>query len=103
MGHEVYIATAPFPSDNCMWEKKMWFENHLSFLAPSRLCILHDKHLLRGDMLVDDKPENLVAFNGHRILFNQPWNINLTTGILEHWFTRVSTYSDILATVGLQY
>jgi 5'(3')-deoxyribonucleotidase len=103
MGHDVYIATTPFPSDNCAWGKKMWVEKHLPFLAPTRIVLIHDKHLLRGDMLVDDKPENLVAFQGHRVLFNQPWNQSLKTGIIEQWFTRVSTYSDILATLGLQY
>jgi 5'-nucleotidase len=102
-GHEVYIATAPFPSDVCMWGKKMWVENHLHFLAPSRLILAHDKFLLRGDMLVDDKPENLLQFRGGRILFNQPWNINLPTGLMESWFTRVSGYSDILALTGIPY
>jgi 5'(3')-deoxyribonucleotidase len=103
MGHDVYIASTPFPSWVCMWGKRMWVEEHLTFLPPTRLCLIHDKHLLRGDMLVDDKPENLVAFQGLRVLFNQPWNQNLSTGIIEAWFTRVSTYSDILATLGLQY
>lgn len=103
MGHTVYIATAPFPSDVCMWGKKMWVENHLPFLPPSRLCILHDKHLLDGDMLIDDKPENLTAFSGMRVLFNQPWNKTLNTGILESWFIRVTTYSDVLAMLGLEY
>lgn len=103
MGHEVYLATAPFPSDVCMWGKKTWFEHHLDFLPPSRLIIVHDKHVLRGDMLVDDKPENLLQFRGDRVLFNQPWNLNLTTGIMESWFTRVYGYSDILALLGKSY
>jgi 5'(3')-deoxyribonucleotidase len=103
MGHEVYIATSPFPSSVCAWGKKMWVKEHLPFLAPSRVILIHDKHLLRGDMLVDDKPENLVAFQGHRMLFNQPWNQTLNTGIMESWFTRVTTYSDILALLGMQY
>jgi 5'(3')-deoxyribonucleotidase len=103
MGHDVYIATTPFPSDVCAWGKKMWLEEHMPFLPYSRLILIHDKHLLQGDMLVDDKPENLVAFRGHRVLFNRPWNKTLNTGIMESWLTRVSTYSDILALLGLQY
>lgn len=103
MGHTVYIATAPFPSDVCMWGKKLWVEEHLPFLAPTRINILHDKHLLRGDMMVDDKPENLIQFKGNRILFHQPWNLNLTTGLMESCFTRVFGYSDILALLNVPY
>jgi 5'(3')-deoxyribonucleotidase len=103
MGHMVYIATTPFPSEVCAWGKKQWCENHLPFLAPNRLILIHDKFRLHGDMLVDDKPENLVPFRGTRVLFNQPWNKTLTTGLLEQWFIRVSTYSDILAMLGQEY
>jgi len=97
LGHMVYIATAPFPSDKCMWGKKMWFENHLRFLPPSRLIILHDKHLLRGDMLVDDKPENLTKFPGLRVLFNQPWNRTLNKGLMESWYIRVSSFKEVVS------
>jgi 5'(3')-deoxyribonucleotidase len=95
-GHEVYISTAPFPSDKCMWGKKMWVEDHLPFLPASRLCILHDKHLLQGDMMVDDKPENLAKFEGLRVIFSQPWNLKLNPGMMESWFWRVGNYTQIL-------
>jgi 5'(3')-deoxyribonucleotidase len=95
-GHEVYIATSPFPSDNCMWGKKEWVENHLPFLPSSCLCILHDKFLLRGDMMVDDKPENLIKFEGLRVLFSQPWNRKLNLGVMPQWFWRVGNYVQIL-------
>ena len=103
MGHTVYIATAPFPSSVCAWGKKQWFEEHLYFLSHTRLILIHDKHRLAGDMMVDDKPENLLAFNGKGVIFNQPWNQDLNTGLLESWFIRVNTYSDILAMLGQEY
>lgn len=103
MGHQVYIATAPFPSENCAHEKKAWFEINLPFLPHNRLILIHDKHLLKGAMLVDDKPQNLTRFDGMRVLFDQPWNRQLTTGLLEAWYIRVSTFSDILALLGVEY
>lgn len=98
-GYQIYIATTPFPSDNCAWEKKLWFEQHLPFLAPTRLILIHDKHLLWGDALIDDKPENLVGFMGKRILMNQPWNVKLNDGLKEHMFLRVNTWRDITVTL----
>jgi 5'(3')-deoxyribonucleotidase len=95
-GHEVYLSTAPFPSDNCMWGKKVWMEDHLPFLPSSRLCILQDKFLLRGDMMVDDKPENLIKFEGLRVLFSQPWNQKLNLGVMASWFWRVGNYNQII-------
>lgn len=94
-GYQIYIATTPFPSDNCAWEKKLWVEEHLPFLHYSRLVLVHDKHILQGDALIDDKPENLDGFMGKRILFNQPWNVNLNGKLKEHMFLRVDTWRDI--------
>lgn len=34
----------------------------------------HLKHLLRGDILIDDGPHNLEHWQGIGILFTQPWN-----------------------------
>jgi 5'(3')-deoxyribonucleotidase len=95
-GHQVYMATQPFPSENCMWGKKEWIENHLPFLPPNRLIIIEDKYLLRGDMLVDDKPENLFRFEGLRVLFSQPWNQKLKSNMLASWFWRVGNYNQII-------
>lgn len=104
VGYDVYIATAPFPSENCMWEKKKWVDRVLYWLPPTRTIFIHDKHILEGDMLIDDKPENLVSFTGTRVLFDRPWNRNLRTGILEKWFIRVTQYSDILGSAwSLEY
>lgn len=98
LGYEVYIATAPFPSENCMWEKRLWVEKHLPFLDPANIIIIPKKHLLDGDnaALVDDKPENLSKFGGLKILWDQPWNKELPEGHLEWWYKRIESWDRLL-------
>lgn len=37
---------------------------------------VHDKGLLAGHVLIDDNPDNIMAFKGIDLLFDQPWNRN---------------------------
>lgn len=57
--------------------KERWLVRH-GFLHKVNInhdfVVLADKHLLRADALVDDKPDNLQHFQGKRLLFSQPWN-----------------------------
>lgn len=74
-GHEVYIATRPWETNNlCYAEKVAWVDRWLPELGRSRVIMLANKGLLRGDVLVDDKPEYIQEFRGRGILFRRPWN-----------------------------
>lgn len=96
-GHDVYIASTPFRSDNCAWEKRLWIEEHLPFLDPEHnLILIRYKHLLRGHVIIDDKPKAIYRFSGTRILVDRPWNRNLRDiGMCEYWFYRAQHWSDI--------
>lgn len=60
-GHEIFVVTAAvFP--NNMAEKAGWFHEHLPFLGKRRFIIAHEKHLLPGDVLIDDGPHNATAY-----------------------------------------
>jgi 5'-nucleotidase len=77
---------------NAKWAiEKLWREYRVVFATAGKIESLNwlqvnfgikeidyvfckDKSLLRGDILVDDKPENLWGFQGKRFLFRQPWN-----------------------------
>lgn len=76
---DVYAVTAPFDSDYWMREREQWLVAELGF---SRYDIVptHAKHMVAGDVLIDDKTSTLVKWQeqphtlGAGILFSQPWN-----------------------------
>ncbi|MDT3280693.1 5' nucleotidase, NT5C type [Shewanella scandinavica] len=55
---EPYIATAPsLQNPLCYMEKRIWVEQHLGMEYVSRLIIIPNKGLLKGDILIDDHVE----------------------------------------------
>ncbi len=60
-GHEVIIATTP-AAPSSAFEKIEWFAEHFDFLDQKSLVVIHKKHLLRGDVLIDDGTHNAVGF-----------------------------------------
>jgi 5'-nucleotidase len=58
LGHTVFICTAPLLKyKNCVPEKYEWIEEHLGKKWIERLILTRDKTMVRGDILIDDKPE----------------------------------------------
>lgn len=72
MGHDVWIATKP-PTGiaHAYADKAAWILKHLPELK-RKIVITHDKSLLRGDVLIDDRPHKANASNfiGHLIHFH---------------------------------
>jgi 5'(3')-deoxyribonucleotidase len=69
--YDVYIlSTAPWGNPEAWMEKRLWVEKHLGDLAHKRLILSHNKHLNRGDYLIDDRLANGAdRFEGEHILF----------------------------------
>ncbi len=87
--HEVYIASAAMQFPNSLEEKSEWLDEHLSFIPWQNRILCGHKHILRGDVLIDDRSYNLENFEGRGILFTSPHNIN-TTG-----FERVGSWKEV--------
>lgn len=75
-GHNIRVCTSQLTKNPyCLQEKYDWLQHH----APSlirRLIITKDKTLVRGDILIDDKPRitgSLVPTWQH-VIFDQPYN-----------------------------
>lgn len=71
-GHRVLFLTAPSVHNPlCYTEKRMSIERHFGFAACTDLIIAHDKSLLRGDVLVDDKSDSnkQAEFQGQLLKF----------------------------------
>jgi 5'(3')-deoxyribonucleotidase len=71
MGHEVWLATKP-PTGipQAYADKVQWVLRHLPELK-RRIILTHDKSLLLGDVLIDDRPHKAKAndFRGRLIVF----------------------------------
>ncbi|MUH35616.1 5'(3')-deoxyribonucleotidase [Zobellia amurskyensis] len=87
--HEVYIASAAMQFPNSLEEKSEWLDEHFSFIPWENRILCGHKHILRGDVLIDDRSYNLKTFEGRSLLFTSPHNVN-TTG-----FERVNNWLEV--------
>jgi 5'-nucleotidase len=76
-GHDVLICTSPLTaSSTCMQEKYDWVRHYFGQKMASNMVITKDKTMVRGDILIDDRPEVRGRFepNWEHILFHAPYN-----------------------------
>lgn len=80
MGHEIFFCTTPpVHSQWAVLEKTQWVASRFPRIGGGNMIFTRHKHLVRADFLVDDYEDNLQLFDGHRILFDQPWNRGVDT------------------------
>ena len=59
---EVYICSTPSWSNPEVWaEKRRWVDKYLGKKAHKRLILTHNKGLIKGDYLIDDRKANGVG------------------------------------------
>lgn len=77
-GYEVYVlSTAPWSNIHAWSEKRIWVEKHLGELAFKKLILSHNKGLLKGNYLIDDRTLNGVEdFEGQHIHFGSEKFLN---------------------------
>jgi len=64
------LSTAPWENPLAWNDKLIWVKKNLGDISNKRLILSHHKNLLRGDFLVDDRPNNGAAeFEGKWIHF----------------------------------
>jgi 5'(3')-deoxyribonucleotidase len=68
---DVYIlSTAPWSNIHSWTEKRVWVDKHLGELAYKKLILSHNKGLLKGHFIIDDRTVNGVSeFEGEHIHF----------------------------------
>jgi 5'(3')-deoxyribonucleotidase len=69
--YDCYIlSTAPWENDSAWSDKAKWVKKHLGGVAHKRLILTHNKHLNKGDYLIDDRTKNGAGeFEGEHIHF----------------------------------
>lgn len=76
-GHDVRFCTSYlFNYKFCVVEKYAWIEKHFGIDFIEKIIITRDKTLIRGDILIDDKPEisGIVEPSWEHILYDRPFN-----------------------------
>ncbi|HZD53839.1 MAG TPA: HD domain-containing protein [Woeseiaceae bacterium] len=64
------LSTGPWNNPTALSDKLAWVKAHLGEACRKRLILSHNKHLNRGDFLVDDRPNNGAKdFEGELIVF----------------------------------
>ena len=72
-GHKVVVVTASHPDTISHKLNKVLFKN-LPFLSYKDVIIAHRKQMIKGDILVDDNPVNLLNGDYQGILVDMPHN-----------------------------
>lgn len=87
--NEVYIASAAMQFPNSLREKSDWLDTHFPFIPWQYRILCGHKHMLNGDILIDDRSYNLKRFSGRPLLFTSPHNIH------ENHFERVDNWRQV--------
>ncbi len=87
--NEVYIASAAMQFPNSLREKSEWLDEYFPFIHWRNRILCGDKHILKGDVLIDDRAYNLKHFDGRAILFGSPHNIN------QNGFERAESWKEL--------
>lgn len=80
----IYIVTSPWrTSPHWASERAHWLDRHFG-IKWKQIVSTHAKYLVRGDVLIDDKPEHVVNWmkahkDGVGVLWNQPYNRSFDT------------------------
>lgn len=96
-GHDFIIVTSR--PERAVGDTLSWVTHHLNNLPLRGIVISEEpKRLVKADLLIDDKPENVTDWRGGRnaILLDQPWNRHL---VLEDWMRirRANGWSDVVS------
>jgi 5'-nucleotidase len=80
-GHNVRFCTSHLSEyDHCVLEKYQWIEAYFGAPEVDRIILTRDKTLIRGDLLIDDKPviNGAVTPTWEHILYDRPHNRDMT-------------------------
>lgn len=90
--YDVWFCSSPEVFNaSCESDKKSWIMEHLGDEWAKRLILTRDKTLVRGDFLIDDRPDvhGVAEPEWEQILFDQPYNDHIAD------LPRMMGWSDI--------
>jgi 5'-nucleotidase len=87
--YELFIVSSAMEFPNSLPEKLEWLGEHFSFLHWKQFVFCGSKAVVYGDYMIDDLPHNLERFNGEKLMFTAPHNLQL------NHFKRVNNWLDV--------
>lgn len=87
-GYRVFFCTSPvLTSGSCPSEKFEWVRKHFGPGWVSRIVLTSDKTLVRGDVLIDDKPKisGCQSPSWKQLIFDAPYNEHVLGARLKKW------------------
>lgn len=79
MGEVVYVTAPMHDAPHWMWERDRWLRTYFN-ASGKQICFTEAKHIVRGDILVDDKVSNIISWQQHNpkkkgVLWQRPNNL----------------------------
>ncbi|MCF6410831.1 5' nucleotidase, NT5C type [Pseudalkalibacillus salsuginis] len=84
--HDILIVTSS--RTYAYTEKEKWIEKNLPFIGAKNLIFTHRKDMVCGDVLFDDAPHNLIAFeeSGRKaVAMDYRYNRNVDVDRVQDW------------------
>lgn len=82
-------------NENILTAKAHWIDDHMPFIGSNNLIATMRKEWVMGDILVDDKPANIEAWQATGrigIIYDQPWNQKVDADYRAQNWSDVVTY-----------
>ncbi|MBK8981114.1 MAG: 5'-3'-deoxyribonucleotidase [Ignavibacteria bacterium] len=80
--NHVFLCTSPMlpKYENCVLEKFHWVYEHLGTDWVNNIILTRDKTVVKGDVLIDDKPDikGSCIPEWEHVIYDQPYNRNIT-------------------------
>lgn len=90
-GHEIFIVTSSHP--DTVSYKIEFLKKYFDFIPYKNVIITSNKQMVKGDVLIDDAPHNLVGGDYQGILFSAPHNKSFNEK--EDGFIRVDDWAGV--------
>ncbi len=72
--YEIRVVSCAFAFPNSMNAKLGWLKKHLDFISLNEIIFCGCKADIKGDIMIDDRTENLQKFSGRKYLYTAPHN-----------------------------
>jgi 5'(3')-deoxyribonucleotidase len=94
--HEIYVVSAAMEFKYSFIDKYEWLDEHFPFIPWKRRIFCGNKHLIKGDVLIDDHDFNLSVFPGRPIVFTAPHNVHYKEyERMENWLDAKNFFDDL--------